>query len=58
LTYPVIIEDLLLNAAGKTIKLMGGFVDPNFTTQTGYTTIKGKLTIGQGSLVVDRVIIK
>ena len=51
------IEDLLLNAASKTIKLLGGY-ESTFTTQTGCTTVQGQVLIEQGSLVVDRVVIK
>ncbi len=31
-----------------------------FTTRSGYgyTTVKGKLTIGKGSLLVDRIVIR
>ena len=39
------------------VTLKGGY-SVDFTSQTGATTIQGKLTIGKGSLVVDRVIIK
>lgn len=50
------IGDLLMGLL-KNIKLFGGY-DSTFTTQTGYTTVQGKVTIGAGSLVVDRVIVK
>ena len=49
--------DLLLKLVGKNIKLLGGY-DPTFTSQTGYTTVKGIVTIQQGSLWVDRLIVK
>jgi len=39
---------------GKAIVLKGGY-QADYLTRTGYTTIKGKLTIKNGSLRVDRV---
>ena len=40
-----------------TIRLRGGF-DAGYVIQTGYTTVQGKLTIGRGSLVVERLVIR
>lgn len=37
--------------------LKGGF-DAEFKAQTGYTTLQGNVTVGTGSLVVDRLLIK
>lgn len=54
-TFPL--EDLLLNS-GKTITLLGG-LDAYYIAQTGqYSTLSGKLTVGTGSLTVDKLIIK
>ena len=39
------------------LTLRGGY-DPAFRSVSGYTTLNGKLTITQGSLIVDRVIVK
>jgi hypothetical protein len=39
------------------ILLHGGF-DAGFANQNGYTTLQGKLVVGKGSLVVDRLIIR
>jgi len=50
------IENLLLDR-GMNIILRGGFTD-GFASQDGFTTIIGTMTIGSGSVVVDRVIIK
>jgi hypothetical protein len=50
-------EDLLLDVAGRTVTIKGGY-EPTFKTQIGNTTIKGKLTIGKGGLVADRIVIR
>jgi hypothetical protein len=39
------------------VTIDGGF-DAGYTSQGGYTTIQGKVTIEKGSLVVDRVVIR
>jgi hypothetical protein len=39
------------------VKLIGG-QNGAYSAQTGVTTIKGKLTIGKGSLTADRVVIR
>ena len=39
------------------ITFKGGY-DCSYTTQIGYTTLNGNLTIGRGSLVVDRLTIR
>ena len=49
--------DLLLATAGKTVTLKGGY-EPTFATQTGFSTLQGKLTIGKGGLVADRVVVR
>jgi hypothetical protein len=41
----------------KAVTLKGGF-DPTFSTQNGYTILQGSLTISQGSLVADHLIIE
>jgi len=54
-TFPL--EDLVLNS-GKNITLMGG-LDAYYAAQSGqYSTLSGNLTVGTGSLVVDKLIIK
>lgn len=54
-TFPL--EDLLLNS-GKNITLQGG-LDAYYAAQAGqYSTLSGKLTVGTGSLTVDKLIIK
>jgi hypothetical protein len=49
--------DFILNSF-KNVILNGGYTDASFTSATGYSTIKGILTIEKGSLVVDRLIVK
>lgn len=54
-TFPL--EDLLLNS-GKSITLLGG-LDAYYAAQVGqYSTLSGKLTVGTGSLIVEKLIIK
>jgi hypothetical protein len=51
------LEDLLLNS-GKSITLLGG-LDAYYAPQVSqYSTLSGKLTVGTGSLIVDKLIIK
>ena len=50
------VEDLLLNR-GLNITLRGGFAD-NYSGQTGYTELDGKLTISSGTIVLDRIVVK
>jgi hypothetical protein len=50
-------EKLVLSSTGKKVSILGGY-EPSFTTQTGYTVILGKLSISQGSIVVNRVNIR
>jgi hypothetical protein len=38
--------------------LLGGYTDTGFTTATDYTTLNGSISVTDGSLVVDRLIIK
>ena len=49
-------ENLTLDNSSTDVTLDGGY-DPGFSTQTGYTTLQGTLTVGQGSLVVGRLTI-
>jgi PKD repeat protein len=51
-----VIENLFFSNSIKVI-LKGGF-DINYKNQGGYTIVQGKVTVGKGSLVVDRVIIR
>jgi hypothetical protein len=48
--------DLTLGAT-KSVTITGGY-NATYTARPGYSTIKGKLTIGKGSLVADRVEIR
>jgi hypothetical protein len=49
-------EILGLNS-GKAVTLRGGF-DSTYTTNSGFTTLHGALTIGTGSLIVDKLAIQ
>jgi hypothetical protein len=50
-------EKFVAGSRGKKVYILGGY-EPTFTTQTGYTAILGKLAISQGSVVVNRVVIR
>jgi len=50
-------EKLVLSSTGKKVYIRGGY-EPTFTTQAGYTAILGKLAVSQGSIVVNRVVIR
>ena len=50
------VENLLLDR-GLNITLRGGYAD-DYSGQTGYSELDGTLTIGSGSLVVDRIVVK
>lgn len=52
-TYP---EDLTCGL-NKSIVLKGGY-DQGYLTQTGYTTLDGVLTIGQGVVTIERLTVK
>ena len=52
----VLTETLILNSPILVI-IKGGY-GSDFSVQNGMTTVKGTLTISQGSLVVDRLVIK
>jgi len=49
-------ENLNCNQAGKII-FKGGY-DPGYAGRTGYTTLNGILTIGQGRVTVERLIVR
>jgi hypothetical protein len=51
------IGDLNLNRPGIAVALHGGY-DVTYATRTGNSVIVGKLIIGSGSLMVDRLIIQ
>jgi hypothetical protein len=53
----VLAEKLVPNSIGKKVYILGGY-EPTFTTQVGYTAILGKLAISQGSIVVNRVVVR
>lgn len=40
-----------------TLTLKGGYSDNSFSSQTGYSSINGSLTVSSGTLVVDRVVV-
>jgi len=50
-------ENLLLDSAGKTVTIKGGY-EPDFNNQNGVTTVNGTLTIKNGGLVVDRLVLR
>jgi hypothetical protein len=49
-------EDLTLGEA-KGVTIKGGF-DTKYNTQIGYSLLKGKLIVGKGSLVTERLVVK
>ncbi|MDK9717611.1 MAG: hypothetical protein OEL57_06835 [Trichlorobacter sp.] len=49
-------ENVILQNS-HTLALKGGYSDSTFSSQTGYSTINGTLTISSGTLVVDRVVV-
>jgi hypothetical protein len=51
------IEDLTLNRCGEVIQIHGGY-DSSYSSQTGYTIIKGSLNVKCGTLIVNRIIIQ
>ncbi len=50
-------EEKLLFNRGISLLLKGGY-DTSYTNNTGYATVKGSLTIINGSLTVDQIVIK
>ena len=50
-------ENLLLNNPSIKVTISGGY-EPTFTTQTGVTTVKGSVIIGNGVLVADRIAVR
>ncbi|SJZ87962.1 hypothetical protein SAMN02745119_01883 [Trichlorobacter thiogenes] len=48
---------ILQNSHTLTLTLKGGYSDSTFSSQTGYSTINGSLTISSGTLVVDKVVV-
>jgi hypothetical protein len=50
------VEDLTLGEA-KGVTIKGGF-DTKYSTQNGYSLLKGKLTVVKGSLVTERLTVK
>ncbi len=50
------VEDLTLNRT-VVFTLMGGY-SPDYFSRTGYTTLQGRLTVGTGTVTIDRLIIK
>lgn len=50
------IENLILNR-GVSFKLVGGYAD-DYSSNTGYTTLDGTLTISTGGLTLDRLVIQ
>lgn len=49
--------DLVFNRPGVQVKFKGGY-DNAFTSNSGYTTLDGKLSIRDGALLVEKIIIK
>ncbi len=52
----VFVEDLTMGAS-KDVTLVGGY-GADFSPQNGYTTLQGALTVGEGTLVADHLIIE
>lgn len=52
----IFVEDLSLNR-GILFSLTGGF-SSDYSTRNGYTTLQGRLTIGTGTVTIDRLVIK
>jgi hypothetical protein len=53
-------ENVIYDKTGVTVTLMGGYDDSSFTLRSGTTLIGGSgrsLTIGRGTVIVDRVVI-
>ena len=50
-------DTVVFNRTGVMATLLGGY-DSMFTTHTGFTTIKGPLTLSQGWLIINGLIIK
>jgi hypothetical protein len=59
MTTILLLADVLpiSDTISKQLSLKGGY-DTGFTSQTGFTTLQDAFTIGTGSAVVDRVVIK
>jgi hypothetical protein len=51
------VGDLTIDKKDVYVNLKGGY-DANYMNQYGYTILKGKLIIGQGGIVVDRLAIE
>jgi hypothetical protein len=49
-------EDLALNS-GKSVKLQGGYYGCGFSASSRYTTVHGTVTIGSGTVTVDKILI-
>ena len=50
------LENLNLNQTKK-VSIKGGF-DLMYTTQQGYSILKGTMTVGKGVVTTDRVVVK
>jgi hypothetical protein len=50
-------EKLVPGSTGKKVYILGGY-EANFTSQTGYSAILGKLVISRESIVLNRVVIR
>jgi hypothetical protein len=58
LAQAAVMPDSLLNfGADKSIKLQGGYYECDFSINTGYTTVHGKMTISGGPVTVEKIII-
>jgi hypothetical protein len=49
--------DVLCDTLNLSVTLKGGY-DANFTSNTGYTTINGRMIISNGTVTVENIIIK
>lgn len=53
----VFVEDITLNR-NIVFSLMGGYSSDYNPLRTGYTTLQGRLTVGAGTVTIDRLVIK
>jgi hypothetical protein len=59
LAQATVMPDTSLNFAdGKSIKLLGGYYECDFSFNPGLTTVQGSMTISGGAVTTDNIIIK
>ncbi|HTZ18735.1 MAG TPA: SBBP repeat-containing protein [Dissulfurispiraceae bacterium] len=58
LAQATVMPDTSLNFAdGKSIKLLGGYYECDFSVNPGFTTVQGSVTIGGGPVTLENIII-